>query len=158
MTIDQDGKSFNVENLHDKWSLIFFGYTHCPDVCPISLTVLDQFYNKVTDKENIQIIFVTVDPERDTPERLKEYLAFFEPGFVGLGGTIDQITSLTDQIGIAYLYQLPQSDGSYLVDHTSSIFLFDPQARLVSIFSAPHSVDEIHSRFSEIREFLSSHK
>jgi protein SCO1/2 len=157
-TIDQNGNSFNVDDLYGKWSLIFFGYTHCPDVCPISLTVLEQFYNRVANKDVIQIIFVTVDPDRDTPARLKEYLEFFDPGFVGLGGTIDQITSLTDQIGIAYLYQLPQSDGNYLVDHTSSIFLFDQQAQLVSIFSAPHSVDEIYSRFSDIQNFLSTNK
>ena len=80
---------------------------------------------------------MTIDPERDTTSRLKEYLDFFEPEFIGLGGSIEQVNSLTEQIGITYLHHLPQADDNYLVDHTSSVFLLDPQARLVSIFSAP---------------------
>ncbi len=159
--IDQDGDRFGVQNLNDKWSFLFFGYTYCPDVCPITLTVLDQFYSGITraeDREQVQVIFVTIDPERDTTSRLKEYLDFFEPEFIGLGGSIEQVNSLTEQIGITYLHHLPQADDNYLVDHTSSVFLLDPQARLVSIFSAPHTTDEFASRFTDIRDFLSNYQ
>lgn len=157
-TIDQSGKDFGIDRLRGKWSFIFFGYTHCPDVCPATLAVMNGLNSRLQSmgrSEDLQYIFVTVDPERDTVQRLNEYLGYFNPDFIGLGGSIEQIQSLSGQIGIVYMYgdKSPET-GNYLVDHTASIFLADPDGRLVAIFSAPHQVESIMERFIPIREFI----
>jgi protein SCO1/2 len=151
--VDHRGEEFGLNNLQGKWTLLFFGYSYCPDVCPLTLTVLNQFYNDQQDGD-IQVLFVTVDPERDTTARLAEYIGYFNKEFIGLGGTIEQIRSLATQIGIAYLHGVPADDGNYMVDHTSAIFLLDPKARLVSIISAPHNPAAIQTRFNNIKNFL----
>jgi len=152
-TVDHQGKAFGLDNLLGKWTFLFPGFTHCPDVCPITLAILNEFYNyQVAD--NIQILFITVDPERDTTERLAEYIGYFNEKFIGIGGTIEQVRSLASQIGIAYMYEAPDNEGHYMVNHTSSVFLLDPQARLVSIFSFPQTPAGIRSRFSMIEAFI----
>lgn len=158
-TIDHDGKVFGNDRLQGKWSFIFFGYTHCPDVCPITLSVLNEVYNKLQatkQTQDLQIIFVTVDPERDTSQRLKEYVGYFNPDFIGLGGNIEQIQSLTGQIGVFFMYGERSEAGNYLVDHTASIFLMDPNGRMVAIFAAPHQMEPILSRFRQIKTFIES--
>ncbi|MEX2352775.1 MAG: SCO family protein [Gammaproteobacteria bacterium] len=151
--VDHTGEEFGLENLKGKWSFLFFGYTYCPDVCPITLSVLDKFYSN-HENDDVQVLLITVDPERDTPARLAEYTGYFNEDFIGLGGSMEQINSLAAQIGISYMYHPPDEDGSYLVDHTSAVFLLDPQARLVSIFSAPHNPAAIRSRFNQIETFI----
>ncbi|NNE36778.1 MAG: SCO family protein, partial [Gammaproteobacteria bacterium] len=156
---DQNDNEFGIDNLRGKWSFVFFGYTNCPDVCPITMSVLKQVNEQLIASgipEVFQIIFVSVDPQRDSVTKLNEYINFFNPEFIGLGGDIEQLESLTGQIGIAYMYGLPEEDGEYLVDHTSSIFLLDPQARLVSILSPPHQSDSIVGRFQEITRFINN--
>lgn len=158
-TIDQDGDIFSIDRLEDKWSFFFFGYTHCPDVCPITLSVFNELQGKLEEQQankEIQFIFVTVDPERDTSSKMKEYISYFNPQFIGLGGNISQITSLTSQFGVVFMYADKQESGAYLVDHTASVFLTDPAGRIVAIFSAPHDVDSVMSRFLTIREFIES--
>lgn len=155
--IDHHGNEFSLEDLRGKWSFLFFGYTYCPDICPVTMSVLNQFYKTLEPQESAetQTLFVTVDPQRDTTGRLANYMGYFNPDFTGLGGTPEQINSLASQIGIVYLYGEPSADGNYLVDHSSSVFLLDPRARLVSIFSAPHDPKVIYKRFTRIREFMS---
>lgn len=155
--IDQTGREFNLEDLKGRWSFLFFGYTFCPDICPVTMAVMNELHNRLSgddDPPDIQTVFVTVDPRRDTTERLAEYLGHFNPGFIGLGGTPEQIDSLASQIGIVSLSHPPDENGDYLVDHTSSVFLLDPKARLVSLFSAPQDIDTLVSRFEKIRAFL----
>ena len=156
-TIDQNGKEFGLQNLQGKWSFLFFGYTHCPDICPITLTVLDKIYDQLESMQQqseVQMIFVSVDPERDTSEQLHSYVSYFNEGFVGLGGSLEQIQGLTGQMGIAYFHDQPTATGDYMVDHSASIFLIDPQGQLISILSAPHQAEDILSRFREIRSFI----
>jgi len=105
--------------------------------------------------EDAQLLFVTVDPLRDTADRLATYINYFDSRILGLGGTKQQVDSLVSQIGVVYLHGMPMDDGNYLVDHTASLFLIDPDARLVSIFSTPHDAETISSRFFEIKSFLS---
>ena len=159
--IDQDNNEFGIEQLQGKWSFVFFGYTNCPDVCPITMSVLkqvDEGLGNTDITDDIQVVFVSVDPERDTIDNLKGYIDFFNPGFTGLGGSVDQLESLSSQIGIAYMYGIPDEDGHYLVSHTSSIFLLDPQARLISILSPPHQSENIINRFIEISRFIINQK
>jgi protein SCO1/2 len=156
-TLDQNGKEFGLPNLQGKWSFLFFGYTHCPDICPITLAILNQIYKKLQAGQqhaDAQMIFVSVDPERDTPEQLRDYLAYFNENFIGLGGTLEQIQSLTTQIGIAFFHEQASATGDYLVGHSASIILIGPKGQLIAIFSAPHQAEDILSRFLEIKTFL----
>lgn len=158
-TIDQSGQMFGIDRLQGRWSLLFFGYTHCPDVCPLTLAVLNDLYRQLqgsAEARDLQVIFVTLDPERDTTERLQEYVRYFNPAFIGLGGSIDQIMTLAGQVGAFYMYGDKSATGDYLVDHTAAVFLIDPRGRLVAIFSAPHLVDSIRERYKMIREFVES--
>ncbi len=157
-TVNHTGQEFNLNNLKGKWSFLFFGYTYCPDICPITMAVMNELHSRLANDDegitDIQTVFVTVDPDRDTTERLAEYMGYFNRDFIGLGGTPEQINSLASQIGIVYLYGSPGEDGDYLVDHSSSVFLLDPEARLVSIFSAPQDIETLISRFSKIRHYI----
>lgn len=153
--VDHTGAAFDLEDLEGVWSFLFFGYTHCPDVCPLTLSVMAALEDKI-GREDVKMVFVTVDPARDDTARLAEYIGWFNEDFTGVGGTAGQIAGLASQIGIAYQYGPPSGEGDYLVDHTSSVFLLDPQARLVSIFSAPHDVEAMLARFRKIEEFIQS--
>ena len=158
-TIDQNDEIFSIDKLEGKWSFFFFGYTNCPDVCPITLSVFNEFHDRLIAQqqdENVQFIFVTVDPERDTTEKLKQYTGYFNPALIGLGGNITQVTSLTSQFGVVFMHGEKQDTGGYLVDHTASVFLTDPLGRIVGIFSAPHEVESFMNRFLVIREFIES--
>ncbi len=159
-TIDHTGAQFGLEQLIGQWSFLFFGYTNCPDVCPITLSVMNNVHKRL-DKQNLesnaQTIFISVDPDRDTTEQLKIYVNYFNPEFIGLGGTSEQITSLTRQIGIAYMHGVKTSNGEYSVDHSASVFLVDPMGRLVAIFSAPQQVDDVLQRFLAIQSFIQDH-
>lgn len=156
-SIDHNGNEFGLSNLTGHWSFIFFGFTHCPDICPISLGVLNTAYKALNTeylKENIQVIFTTVDPERDTTEHLKQYIEYYNEEFIGLGGSKQQVDSLARQIGIAYGKSDIQSETEYQVDHSASIFLIDPQGRLVGVFSAPHEPQQLLNRFHQIKSFI----
>lgn len=158
-TIDQNEQEFGLENLHDKWSFLFFGYTNCPDICPITLSVFKDVYRSLQNSstaEEVQMIFVSVDPERDSPQQLKDYVSYFNNDFIGLGGSLENISTLTRQMGIAYFHDEPSAEGDYLVDHSASVFLIDPQGRVIAILSAPHNPEEIIRRFSEIRTYISN--
>ena len=146
--LDQDGETFSIERLQGLWSLLFFGFTHCPDVCPGTLYDLHQVNESVARSGGReaahQVIFVSVDPERDSPERLKEYAAYFDPEFLAISGSPEQIAALAKQIGVAYRIE-PHEPGSesYGVDHSVSVMLVDPHGRLHGVFPAPHDADKM---------------
>jgi protein SCO1/2 len=140
---DQRGEQFSREDLRGRWSLLFFGFTHCPDVCPSTLYDLQQVSQALAAEgspaEPWQVVFVSVDPERDTPERLGEYLAWFDPGFLGVTGAPEQLAPLAMRIGVAYRIEEHASGAAhYAVDHSASVFLTDPQGRLHGVLPAPH--------------------
>ena len=155
-TIDEDGQEFSLQNLKGKWSFLFFGYTNCPDICPITLNVLNQVHKelRIENTTDTQTIFVSVDPERDSSEQLKQYVSYFNEDFIGLGGTNEQVQSLTGQMGIPFFLQEPSEQGNYLVDHSSSIFLISPMGHMIAVISAPHQVEDILSRFRQIKRFI----
>lgn len=135
-------------SLHDfrgKVVLVYFGYTFCPDICPTSLAFTSQALNAL-DKEELartQALFISVDPERDTPEKLKEYGAFFHPSILGLTGTPEVIAATARQYGASYRKQDTGSAGGYVVDHSSSTYVVDPSGKLVATLqhgSAPAEV------------------
>lgn len=127
-----------------KWSLAFFGYTYCPDVCPAALANMAQTMTEVRAKTpefaDTQIVFVSVDPQRDTPDRIKEYVEYFDPEFIGTTGEKTDLDELTQALGALYVMVGDTDDGSnYLVDHSSQIVLIDPKGDLRAIITPPHS-------------------
>jgi len=156
-TIDQAGEVFGLEQLRGKWSFLFFGYTHCPDICPLTLAVLNQVHEQLQQTpglDNFQVVFISVDPERDQAPQLAEYVGYFNQAFIGLSGTPAQVQSLAAQIGVMYMLGEKTSATDYLVDHSASVFLIDPQGRFIAIFSAPHQAETIISRYQRIRSFI----
>jgi protein SCO1/2 len=151
---DQYQQPVSLERLQGKWSLVFFGYTYCPDICPTTLSTLTSVVKKLQNDPqspaNIQVIFVSVDPQRDTPEVIEGYLKYFNEAFVGITGTQQDIDSLTRQFGAGYMKEPDTTPGQYLVSHTSSIFLVDPQGRLLASFSPPHDPNTIVDQFWQI--------
>jgi protein SCO1/2 len=144
---DQDGGVFGPEHFKDQWSLLFFGFTHCPDVCPGTLYDLQQLNERLSDADSAtphQVIFFSVDPERDSPQRLKDYVAYFDPGFRAVTGEHAMLEPLTRSLGIAYRIE-PHDEGTeaYAVDHSASILLVNPDGRLHGVFPAPHDVTDM---------------
>ena len=156
--VDQHGQPFDLNRLRNRWTFLFFGYSYCPDVCPVTLTVMNNVSQLLKKSlgvsEDIQFAFVSIDPARDTPEHLAAYVGFFNKDFIGVTGTEDALAELTRQLGILYIRNTPGPDGSYLVDHTASILLTGPDARLVALFGAPHDAHVIAERFERIRQLV----
>lgn len=141
--IDQRGQPFGRGDLTGEWSLVFIGFTHCPDVCPSTLYLLDQLDRRLLDKgHDIGTVFVSVDPERDTPEVLAEYLGHFSDRIAGVTGSPAQLSGFCEQLDFAYV-KIPGSEGRYTVDHSGALALIDPQARLLGYFLPPFEVDAL---------------
>jgi protein SCO1/2 len=150
----QDGRPFDLESLRGKWSFVYFGYTYCPDVCPTTLAELARA-RKLLEEAGAdaatQYVFVSIDPQRDTPQRLAQYVAFFDRTFVGATGSDDALTGLTRQIGVAYAFPGGKKGDRYAVDHSSIVALFDPDARLHAVFTPPQEAQGIAEGFRKIR-------
>jgi protein SCO1/2 len=141
--VDQRGEDFSLEDLRGRWSLLFFGFTHCPDICPSTLYDLQQVSRSLEGAgpaaDAWQVVFVSVDPERDTLERLNDYVTWFDPDFVGVTGDLEQLAPLAMRIGVAFrIEEHEPGAANYAVDHSASVFLTDPQGRLHGVFPAPH--------------------
>ncbi len=134
--VDQRGDSFGRTALEDRWSLVFTGFTHCPDICPTTLAFLATLRARVPS-DKLQFVFVSVDPERDTPARIAEYLAHFGEGLSGATGSRAEIEAFTKSLGLAQVRN-PGVGGEYTVDHSTALVLIDPAARVAGYFQPPH--------------------
>ena len=144
--IDSQGRSFGPANLRGHWSLLFFGYTNCPDFCPTTLATLAALQKRLRAAKGVappQVIFVSVDAKRDTPAQLAKYVPYFDPDFIGLTAP-DQpaIEALAKKWGVAVMIR-PATDGNYTVDHSGDIFVIDPAGKLAAILSGPFTVDAL---------------
>ena len=142
-----DGSLFINEDLKDHWSLLFFGYTHCPDVCPTTMNVLAQSL-KLARAQGIafpEVFFISVDPQRDSVEMLGEYVRYFDPSFTGVTGEPKMIEALTLQAGVVFMQTPVSSENKddYLVDHSSSILLISPEGKLKAYLKPPHTPEGI---------------
>ena len=127
---DASGQMRRLEDFRGQVVLLFFGYTHCPDYCPTTLSNLAQMMRELgTEQARVQVIFISLDPERDTPERLASYVRQFHPAFLALTGNAAAIRTVAREFQILYLRQ-PAGDGQYRIDHSSYTYLYDPQGRL----------------------------
>jgi protein SCO1 len=128
---DVDGKPRSLADFRGKAVVVFFGYTQCPDVCPTTLAEIAEAKKLLgPDGQKVQGIFITVDPERDTPEVLKQYVANFGPDFVALRGTPEQAAAVAKDFKVYFKKVEGKAPGTYTMDHTAASFVFDPQGRL----------------------------
>ena len=149
--VDHTGKPFTREHLEQGFSLLFFGYTSCPDVCPTTMASLDIVMRELgKDCAHCQVVFVSVDPQRDTAERLHAYTSHFNPQFIALTGSVESITELAAQMGAMFIKEPSESGASYTMAHTASVFLIDPQARLIGTFSFPHDAVQMAEDLRQI--------
>ena len=153
---DDKNRVFDLASLKGKWSFLFFGFTHCPDICPTTLAVLararDNIAKSTVGAENIQFAFISVDPNRDTASKLRQYVDYFDSSFIGVTGDNAQIGNLAGQLGAAYQVAIAPGMENYPVTHTMAIFLVDPRARYYAVFTPPHDAEAISKRFKVARE------
>lgn len=149
--VDHQGETFDLNRLKGKWSFLFFGYTHCPDVCPMTLLTYKEMHRQLVERLNdlsdIQFIFVSVDPKRDTIELLDQYVTHFHPDFIGVTGSENAIRDFTKPLGIFYRAVERPREETYWVEHSGSILLVDPRARLFAVFPAPHHPRDLVTTF-----------
>jgi protein SCO1 len=148
--VDQNGRPFTDASLKGKWQLVFFGYTHCPDICPTALNdlslALDQLGAK---KSQVGIVFISVDPERDTPAVLKSYAESFDGPIVALTGTPDAVAQAAQDYKVYYAKH-PRADGGYDMDHSALIYVMDPEGRFTATFTPDDSEDTIVKRLQKL--------
>jgi len=153
---DHKNRVFDLASLKGKWSFLFFGFTHCPDVCPMTLAVLararDSIAKHTAGAEDIQFVFISVDPNRDTVSKLGQYVDYFDTTFLGVTGDNAQIGSLAGQLGAAYQVEIKPGLENYPVYHSAAVFLLDPRARYHAVFTPPHDAEAISRRFKVVRE------
>jgi len=128
---DQTGKPRTLTDFRGKVVVVFFGYVHCPDVCPTTLVELRDVVEKLgEDGKRVQVVFVTVDPERDTPQLLADYMPVFHPSFLALYGSLEQTARVAKEFKVFYQKVPGSAPGDYTVDHTAGIYVFDPKGRV----------------------------
>jgi protein SCO1/2 len=131
--VDDTGVQVSEADLKGKSTVMYFGYTFCPEVCPTTLTDLVQWMQMIgRDADRLNYVFVTVDPERDTPKVMHDYVSAFDPRIRGLTGTSEQIAKVTKEYGV-YYKRIPTSDGGYVMDHSAVLFMMDPNVRFVGV-------------------------
>ena len=136
---DHTGAPVAFSDFEGKVTLIYYGYTYCPDVCPSTLSEMSQMMEELGRRaDEVQVIMVSVDPERDTPEKLNEYVTYFHPDFIGLTGTEEQLVAATAPYGIFYEKHDGSEASGYLIDHSAGVLLFDEKGYLKLMF--PYAV------------------
>ena len=144
--VDQRGERFDRSRFKGRWSLIFFGYTYCPDVCPTTMAILKQLEVELRGsiaEGNTQYILASVDPERDTPEKLAEYVAHFNPEFIGVTGNLEGMFEFARDLNSMFAKVPTDDQGNYLVDHSSSIIIINPRGEFHGFLRSPHNVENM---------------
>ncbi len=153
---DHQNRVFDLSRLKGKWSFLFFGFTHCPDICPTTLAILararDNIAKSTAGAEDVQFVFISVDPNRDTAGKLSQYVTYFHTTFLGMTGNDAQIGNLAGQLGAAYQVAFTPGMENYPVYHTATVFLVDPRARYHAMFTPPLDAETISRRFKVLRE------
>jgi protein SCO1/2 len=140
---DQHGMPIDETVFQGQWDLVFFGFTHCPDICPTTLQILATAKAELAKRDQLplfRIVLVSVDPERDTPEILGQYVDYFGEGNLGITGSLEEIRKLTGELGI-YFEKQPSDGDNYVVDHSAAVLVINPEGRFSALFGGPHVVD-----------------
>lgn len=140
--IDQNGRAVTEQDFKGKPFLVFFGFTYCPDICPTTLFDMSEVLKRLgPDAERTAALFITVDPERDTPDKMKDYVSSFHPRIFGLTGTSEEIAKVEKEYRV-YAKKVPLKEGDYTMDHTAVVYLMDKDGRFVAPFNLKKSADE----------------
>jgi protein SCO1/2 len=153
--VDQDGRPLPAGFFASHWTLVFFGFTQCPDICPTTLATLAQVRTQLADLPEAarpRVLLISIDPERDPPERLAAYVRFFDPAFLGASGSAEATAAAAAAFGVPYA-RVEMPEGGYTMDHGSGLFLVGPGGGLVAYLSAPHEAGVIARDFRRILEW-----
>lgn len=148
-----DGNPFTRANLAGRWNLIYVGYTHCPDVCPTTLAQLKQVEKGLgADAAKVRFIFLSIDPERDTPQILAQYVHYFSPDFRAVTGPTGQLDALGANLSFVYEKVPGQTPQSYLMDHSSALILINPQLQLAGFLTPPFKTEDLVADLKQLVE------
>lgn len=141
---DHRGLSFTRDDLTDRWTLIFFGFTHCPDICPTTMAELAELNSQLADTEasDARVVMVSVDPARDTPDRLAQYLPYFHPDFIGVTGEFADILSVAQRLNAPFR-KVSEPDGGYQMEHSANVMLMNPRGDYHGFFRAPLDIPKM---------------
>jgi protein SCO1 len=151
--LDGQGRAFTRRDLEGTPTLVFFGFTHCPDVCPTTLVKLAQVRRQAQLPGGLRVLFVSVDPQRDTPAVVGQYVHAFDPQFIGLSGEPAALAELARRFGVA-VNRVELPGGDYTMDHSAVIFLLDADARLVGLFTPPFNVGTLSADLRSVAPLL----
>ena len=150
--VDESGKPFTIQNLKGHPTLLFFGFTHCPDVCPTTLAQLAQVV-KAANVPDLKVLLVSVDPERDTPELLERYVHAFSPDFGGVTGKPEEIQRFAKEFGVA-IAKVDLGGGEYTIDHSAVVSLLDRKGQRVALFTPPYEVAPVAADLHNVADRL----
>jgi len=152
---DHHNRPFENTHLKARWSFVFFGFTHCPDICPTTLHsfrgMVELLQTKTNPTVSPQMIFVSLDPERDTTDRLREYIPFFHDEFLGVTGDRKEIERLTADLGVLHVKVEQPGANAYSIDHSASVFIFNPQGNLRAVLRPPHVPQALVDALTQLR-------
>ena len=158
--LDHRGDAFTPARLEQHWTFMFFGFTHCPDICPTTMAMLNNVTQRVR-KQGVpapQVVFVSVDPARDTVEQLSQYVPYFNEDFIGVTGDLDEIARLTRNLGIVFAHEEPrEAGGAYDVEHSAAILMFNPAGHYTAMFGVPHSAAGLAEDYVRILRHFEAH-
>lgn len=150
---DYQSQPFTPAFFQDKWTLVFFGFTFCPDICPTTMALLNQFYQQQLEGDygdDLQVVMVSVDPARDTPEKLYEYVRYFNPDFVGVTGEFLDLHRFATQLNIPFKKSQVEGD-NYSVDHSGNVAIINPRGHYIGFFRAPLTLSQLNMGYKSIR-------
>ncbi len=148
--VDADGLPRDAQSLHGRWTWLFFGFTTCPDVCPATLSILANAVAQIPAAQRPDVYLISVDPERDTPARLKPYVTHFDPTFNALTGELDQVTDLAERLFAAFA-KVPLDNGDYTMDHFAGIYFVNDRVEIVAISTTPHFATALAADYLAVR-------
>lgn len=139
-----DGQPFDKARLEGRWTIVFVGFTQCPDVCPNTLALLGTVHRQLAEQgKSLQVVLLSVDPERDTPQALRGYVQHFDPSFLGATGPTRELDKLGAAMGFVYMKAPGATPETYTIDHSSALILVNPQAQVAGYFTQPLRVDPL---------------
>ncbi len=150
---DHRGEPFTDDSLEGQWTLVFFGFTYCPDICPTTMAFLARFMGELEglpEYDDTRVVMVSVDPARDTPQRLAEYVPYFDPGFTGVTGEFLDIHRFATALNTPFR-KVPGDDENYLVDHSANVVLINPRGDYHGFFKAPLDLAKMKVTYRSIR-------
>ena len=152
--VDDEKGVFDLKSLEAKWSFIFFGFMYCPDICPTTLYDLSQVKREMiaqgVSEQDIQFVFISVDPARDKAAQIQRYVQYFDPSFLGATGSIGQLTNLTRQLGAPFRAEPETGENVYEVTHSSAVYIVDPLVQYTGIISPPFVAEDVASQVSAL--------